>query len=175
MSGELRQQAMRDALGQALLDLAERMPELVVLDADVASSCKTLAFGKAYPERFFNCGVAEANMVDIAAGMATCGFQTARQHVRPIHGAQDDRPSPQRRLLQQPPRRVRRRLRRSVGLLRRRESSVHHGHRRHARHAEHDSRRAGRCRRAGTGHRIRAAPRRTDLRAPLPQSHAGPV
>ncbi len=65
----------RDAFGQALLDLAETHPEMVVLDADVASSTKTLAFGKRHPERFFNVGVAEANMADIAGGMATCGLR----------------------------------------------------------------------------------------------------
>jgi len=67
--------SMRDAFGQALLDLAEKMPELVVLDADVATSTRTLGFGKAYPDRFFNVGVAEANMIDIAAGLATCGLR----------------------------------------------------------------------------------------------------
>ncbi|HOK44419.1 MAG TPA: transketolase C-terminal domain-containing protein [Bryobacteraceae bacterium] len=69
------QAAMRDALGDALLELAPRFPDMVVLDADVSSSTRTAAFGKAYPERFFNVGVAEANMVDIAAGMATCGLR----------------------------------------------------------------------------------------------------
>jgi transketolase len=66
---------MRDAFGQTLVDLAEQMPQLVVLDCDVASSCKTRAFGEKYPHRFFNCGVAEAGMVDVAAGMATCGLR----------------------------------------------------------------------------------------------------
>lgn len=75
MSHTVQKAAMRDAFGEALLELAPRVPELVVLDCDVASSCKTAAFGKAYPDRFFNCGVAEANMVDIAAGMATCGLR----------------------------------------------------------------------------------------------------
>lgn len=65
----------RDAFGAALLALAESHPEMVVLDADVASSTKTLAFGRKYPERFFNVGVAEANMADIAGGMATCGLR----------------------------------------------------------------------------------------------------
>lgn len=65
----------RDAFGAALLALADAHPELVVLDADVASSTKTLAFGRRYPERFFNVGVAEANMADIAGGMATCGLR----------------------------------------------------------------------------------------------------
>ncbi len=67
--------AMREAFGQALLDLAENVPEMVVLDADVSSSTKTGLFGQQYPDRFFNVGVAEANMIDIAGGMATCGLR----------------------------------------------------------------------------------------------------
>jgi transketolase len=67
--------AMRFAFGDALLDLASAIPEMVVLDADVSSSTRTAEFGKRHPERFFNVGVAEANMVDIAAGMATCGLR----------------------------------------------------------------------------------------------------
>jgi len=66
--------AMRDAFGKALLELADKTPHMVVLDADVSSSTQTIHFGKKYPERFFNVGVAEANMVDIAGGMATCGL-----------------------------------------------------------------------------------------------------
>ncbi len=69
------QAAMRDAFGEALLSLAPKYPEMVVLDADVATSTRTAAFGKRHPERFFNVGVAEANMVDIAAGLATCGLR----------------------------------------------------------------------------------------------------
>jgi transketolase len=71
----MKSAAMRDVFGQALVDLAPTHPELVVLDADVSSSTKTSLFGKACPERFFNVGVAETNMVDIAAGLATCGFR----------------------------------------------------------------------------------------------------
>jgi len=67
--------AMRDAFGEALLALAVDHPEMVVLDADVATSTRTAVFGKAYPDRFFNMGVAEANMTDVAAGMATCGLR----------------------------------------------------------------------------------------------------
>jgi transketolase len=67
--------AMRDAFGDALLSLGETHPELVVLDADVATSTRTAAFGAKYPERFFNMGVAEANMTDVAAGLATCGLR----------------------------------------------------------------------------------------------------
>ena len=67
--------AMRVAYGEALLELAPVVAELVVLDADVSSSTRTAPFGERYPDRFFNVGVAEANMVDIAAGMATCGLR----------------------------------------------------------------------------------------------------
>jgi transketolase len=67
--------AMREAFGEALLALATEHPEMVVLDADVATSTRTAPFGKAYPDRFFNMGVAEANMTDVAAGMATCGLR----------------------------------------------------------------------------------------------------
>jgi transketolase len=67
--------AMRDALGQTLVELGPKIPELVVLDADVSASTKTAAFGKAFPDRFFNVGVAEADMADIAAGMATAGLR----------------------------------------------------------------------------------------------------
>lgn len=66
---------MREAFGQALLELADKFSEMVVLDADVSTSTKTLGFGKAHPDRFFNVGVAEANMVDIAGGMSTCGLR----------------------------------------------------------------------------------------------------
>lgn len=75
MNTDRKLEAMRDALGQALVELAPEIPELVVLDADVSASTKTAAFAAAYPDRFFNVGVAEANMADIAAGMATCGLR----------------------------------------------------------------------------------------------------
>jgi transketolase len=67
--------AMRDAFGEALLALAPEVPEMVVLDADVSTSTRTAAFGARHTDRFFNVGVAEANMVDIAAGLATCGLR----------------------------------------------------------------------------------------------------
>ncbi len=66
---------MRDALGEALVEIGKTNEKLMVLDADVSSSTRTGLFGKAYPDRFFNIGVAEANMVDVAAGMATCGYR----------------------------------------------------------------------------------------------------
>ena len=62
--------SMREAFGQALVDLGRDNERLVVLDADVSQSTKTCFFGQAFPERFFNCGVAEQNMVCVAAGLA---------------------------------------------------------------------------------------------------------
>ena len=65
--------ALRDAFGEALVELGRENPDVVVLDADVSSSTKTLLFEKAFPDRFFNFGIAEANMMDVAAGFATVG------------------------------------------------------------------------------------------------------
>ena len=65
--------ATRESYGEALRDLAEEYPELVVLDADLAAATKTGIFKKAYPDRFFDCGIAEANMMGVAAGLAACG------------------------------------------------------------------------------------------------------
>lgn len=65
--------ATRAAYGEAIVALAEQYPELVVLDADLSSATMTRAFSKAYPERFFNMGIAECNMAGVAAGLAACG------------------------------------------------------------------------------------------------------
>lgn len=65
--------ATRAAYGKALVELAESEPNLVVLDADLSGSTMTKDFGKAHPDRFFDMGIAEANMVGVAAGLATCG------------------------------------------------------------------------------------------------------
>ena len=65
--------ATRESYGEALRDLAEEYKDLVVLDADLAAATKTGIFKKAHPERFFDCGIAEANMMGVAAGLATCG------------------------------------------------------------------------------------------------------
>ena len=67
--------AMRSAFGETLVELADVYPEMVVLDADVSSSTQTVHFGMKYPDRFFNVGVAEAGMVDMAGGMATAGLR----------------------------------------------------------------------------------------------------
>ncbi len=65
--------ATRDAYGKALAELGKIDPSIVVLDGDLAKSTKTDNFRKVFPGRFFNVGIAEANMVGIAAGLASCG------------------------------------------------------------------------------------------------------
>ncbi len=65
--------ATRDAYGQALLEVGEANRNVVALDADLSKSTKSGLFAKKFPDRFFNCGIAEANMVSIAAGLASCG------------------------------------------------------------------------------------------------------
>ena len=64
--------ATREAYGQALVELADKY-DYVVLDADLAEATKTIKFKKAYPERFFDCGIAEGNMISVAAGLAAAG------------------------------------------------------------------------------------------------------
>src|SRR5690349_9547708 len=64
----------RQGYVDALLELAREMPNLVVLDADVAKATKTVDFQAVYPDRFFNCGVQEQNMMSVSAGLALEGF-----------------------------------------------------------------------------------------------------
>ena len=66
--------ATRAAYGEALAELGAKYPQVVVLDSDLSAATMTGAFAKAYPERFFDCGIAEANMTGIAAGMAATGL-----------------------------------------------------------------------------------------------------
>lgn len=73
MAGETKKKATRESYGEALRDFAETYENLVVLDADLAAATKTGIFKKAYPERFFDCGIAEANMMGVAAGLAASG------------------------------------------------------------------------------------------------------
>ncbi len=63
---------MRGIFGEALRDLGAENEKVVVLDADLSGATKSATFGAAYPDRFYNIGIAEANMVSIAAGMASC-------------------------------------------------------------------------------------------------------
>jgi transketolase len=65
--------ATRDAYGEALLELGKKNEDVVVLDADTSASTRTSWFAKEFPERFFNFGVAEANMMGYAAGLSLCG------------------------------------------------------------------------------------------------------
>lgn len=66
--------AMREAFGQTLVALGKRLPDLVVLDADLAPATRAVLFAQAFPERFFQVGIAEQNMIGIAAGLSTLGF-----------------------------------------------------------------------------------------------------
>ena len=70
---EVKNIATRESYGNALAELGKINPNVVVLDADLAGATKTGVFKKAFPERFFDCGIAEANMIGIAAGLATTG------------------------------------------------------------------------------------------------------
>ncbi len=63
----------RNSYGEKLIELGKKHSNLVVLDADLSKSTKTIMFAKKYPERFFEMGIAEANMISTAAGLASCG------------------------------------------------------------------------------------------------------
>lgn len=65
--------ATRDAYGAALVELGKLHPNIVVLDADLSKSTKSYDFSKSFPDRFFNVGIMEANMVGVASGLAACG------------------------------------------------------------------------------------------------------
>ena len=71
---DVKKIATRDSYGNALTELAAEHDNLIVFDADLAGATKTGIFLKAYPERHFDCGIAECNMVSVAAGMATTGL-----------------------------------------------------------------------------------------------------
>ncbi|MCC8017109.1 MAG: transketolase family protein [Lachnospiraceae bacterium] len=70
---EVKKIATRESYGNALAELGKEYDNLVVLDADLAGATKTGVFKKAFPDRHIDCGIAEANMMGIAAGLATCG------------------------------------------------------------------------------------------------------
>ena len=71
---DVKKIATREGYGQALVELGQLHDNIVVLDADLAGSTKTGMFAKAYPDRHFNCGIAEADMMSVAAGLAASGF-----------------------------------------------------------------------------------------------------
>lgn len=70
---EVRKIATRDSYGNALVELGKEHDNLIVLDADLAAATKTGVFKKEFPERFFDCGIAEGNLMGIGAGLATTG------------------------------------------------------------------------------------------------------
>ncbi|MBQ7009912.1 MAG: transketolase family protein [Ruminococcus sp.] len=70
---DMIKKATRESYGEALVELADKYENMVVLDADLAAATKTGVFKKAYPDRFFDCGIAEANMMGVAAGLAATG------------------------------------------------------------------------------------------------------
>lgn len=72
-SKEKKLASTRDAYGKTLVELGKEDPDIVVLDADLAVSTRTSKFGAAFPERFFNLGVAEQDMIGVAAGLAASG------------------------------------------------------------------------------------------------------
>ena len=70
---EVKKIATRDSYGNALAELGTEHDNVVVLDADLAAATKTGVFKKAHPDRFIDCGIAESNMIGVAAGLATTG------------------------------------------------------------------------------------------------------
>ena len=70
---EIITKATRVSFGEALCEKAAENPDIIVLDADLAAATNTSIFAKAYPDRFFNCGIAEGNMIGVAAGLAAAG------------------------------------------------------------------------------------------------------
>ena len=70
---DVKKIATRDSYGNAVVEVGKEHEDLIVLDADLAGATKTCVFQKVFPERHWDCGIAEANMTGIAAGLATCG------------------------------------------------------------------------------------------------------
>src|SRR3989441_7271884 len=66
-------ESQRSYFGRALIDLGRRNPNVVVVGADTTESIKTIDFGKSFPDRFFQLGIAEPNMISVAAGLAAAG------------------------------------------------------------------------------------------------------
>jgi len=73
MADTVKKIATRESYGNTLKELGEQYPNIVVLDADLAEATKTAIFAKAYPDRFIDCGIAEANMMGVAAGLSLVG------------------------------------------------------------------------------------------------------
>ena len=74
LTTEIRSLGLREAWGEQLITLGHQFPQLVVLDGDLANSTKADLFAAAVPDRFFEMGIAEQNMLGVAAGLATTGY-----------------------------------------------------------------------------------------------------
>ena len=94
--------AMRNAYGEALVELGASNPRVVVLGADTTDSMKSGMFGVKYPDRFFNLGIAEQNLVGVAAGLAFGGKICLRGHLRDLRPRKVRRPDTQHALLRRP-------------------------------------------------------------------------
>lgn len=70
---EVKKAATREGYGQGLVELGRQTDQFIVMDADLAAATKTGMFQKAFPDRFYNCGIAEQNMMSVAAGIAATG------------------------------------------------------------------------------------------------------
>lgn len=70
---ETIKKATRESFGEALVEIAKTNPNVVVLDSDLAAATKTQIFKNAFPDRFFNCGISECNMIGVGAGLSTTG------------------------------------------------------------------------------------------------------
>ena len=78
---DVKKIATRDSYGNALVEVGKEHEDLIVLDADLAGATKTGTFQKAFPERHWDIGIAEANMTGIAAGLSTCGKAVSYTHL----------------------------------------------------------------------------------------------
>ena len=79
---ELKKKATRESYGEALAELGDKYDNLYVFDADLAAATKTGIFKKKFPDRFFDCGIAESNMMGVAAGMAATSIRAGKKLYR---------------------------------------------------------------------------------------------
>ncbi len=77
--------ATRESYGKALAELGEKYKNIVVLDADLSNATKTIEFKKKFPDRFFNIGIAEQDLMGTAAGFASAGKFLLQVHLRYLH------------------------------------------------------------------------------------------
>ena len=84
---EVKQIATRESYGRALVELGKEHDDIVVLDADLAAATKTAMFKKEFPDRHFDCGIAEGNMVTVAAGLSTWGLFRLHRALRCLRQA----------------------------------------------------------------------------------------